>query len=768
MRSSAPDILLTNYKMLDQMLLRAADAKIWAQSAHSLQYLVLDEFHTYDGAQGTDVAMLLRRLGLTLKAHGATGERPLGNITPVATSATLGDRGDPAAMLGFAETVFGESFSPDAVVTESRVTVDEWIGAEPLPGELAALEGRSLRAPSVRRWPRSATIPKRTCLPRPCWGAVYDGDAGKTTAIALVKGHPLTRALLESAADAIELRVLAGVLLPDVEPEQAHRCLEAYAGMLSHVRFTEGRSLPSVEVHLWMRELTRIDREAATLPAFAWSDDGGVPLGAEASEGVEAFAGHVFPALFCRHCGRSGWGVALSPANNSDLDISDADIRRKHFGREGKFRPLLLAMGEGEQALQGDAVAENLRWFHVAQRQILSKAPEGQAAQDGSVLPVLTHVGEDANDDSRDDTCPACRQRDGIRFLGSAVATQLSVALSTLFGSTNLDPSEKKTLVFTDSVQDAAHRAGFVQARSHSLTVRSMLREAVGSQPQSLDALAERVIERAGNDADRRYRILPPDQADDRSSDRSGRAPTLAKVPQKVRTRVRKRLAFDATLEFGLQSRLGRTLELTGTVAVRGRAAPPGVMLDAARAARSTRPAGSCSCSAMTTQRLRAWVRGVLEHMRERGSIEHPWLKKLIEEDGNRSLHLAWAAALRGHAGVPDRPYRAGVPARRPGDEDQENVLDTVAGTQSWYAQWAARCLGVTAAEGGVLARLLLKRLAAADVITVTSNKAGAEVFAIAAELRGRRADRRRRRCWLASTCFGARSVRARCPGRSR
>ncbi len=50
-RDLAPDILLTNYKMLDQLLLRTADADLWRQSAHSLQYLVLDEFHTYDGAQ---------------------------------------------------------------------------------------------------------------------------------------------------------------------------------------------------------------------------------------------------------------------------------------------------------------------------------------------------------------------------------------------------------------------------------------------------------------------------------------------------------------------------------------------------------------------------------------------------------------------------------------------------------------------------------------------------------------------------------------------
>lgn len=55
-RDSAPDILLTNYKMLDQLLLRHDDQGLWQQSATSLRYLVLDEFHTYDGAQGTDVA----------------------------------------------------------------------------------------------------------------------------------------------------------------------------------------------------------------------------------------------------------------------------------------------------------------------------------------------------------------------------------------------------------------------------------------------------------------------------------------------------------------------------------------------------------------------------------------------------------------------------------------------------------------------------------------------------------------------------------------
>lgn len=53
MRADPPDILLTNYKMLDQLLLREEDREIWKRSATSLQYLVLDEFHTYDGNQGT-------------------------------------------------------------------------------------------------------------------------------------------------------------------------------------------------------------------------------------------------------------------------------------------------------------------------------------------------------------------------------------------------------------------------------------------------------------------------------------------------------------------------------------------------------------------------------------------------------------------------------------------------------------------------------------------------------------------------------------------
>ena len=133
MHDAPPDILLTNYKMLDHMLLHPGRADMWRLSAESLQYLVLDEFHTYDGAQGTDVAMLLRRLGLTLKSHWTDStsrvteedrRRPLGKVTPVATSATLGSQAAPTAMVDFAHTVFGEEFDADAVIDETRLSPD--------------------------------------------------------------------------------------------------------------------------------------------------------------------------------------------------------------------------------------------------------------------------------------------------------------------------------------------------------------------------------------------------------------------------------------------------------------------------------------------------------------------------------------------------------------------------------------------------------------------------------------------------------------------
>ena len=83
LREYPPDILLTNYKMLDFLLLRPRDQRLWRYNEpNRLRYLVVDELHTFDGAQGTDLACLVRRLRDRLL--------PGDGLACVGTSATLG------------------------------------------------------------------------------------------------------------------------------------------------------------------------------------------------------------------------------------------------------------------------------------------------------------------------------------------------------------------------------------------------------------------------------------------------------------------------------------------------------------------------------------------------------------------------------------------------------------------------------------------------------------------------------------------------------
>src|SRR5690606_7899412 len=89
-----------------------------------------------------------------------------------------------------------------------------------------------------------------------------------------------------------------------------------------------------------------------------------------------------------------------------------------------------------------------------------------------------------------------------------------SVVVTTLFGDADLDRAEKKALVFTDSVQDAAHRAGFVQSRAHVFALRNAVRRAIGNDVTPLDRIANLLVEDAGDDPDARYRLLPPDLVD--------------------------------------------------------------------------------------------------------------------------------------------------------------------------------------------------------------------------------------------------------------
>lgn len=106
MQQTPPHILLTNYAMLEYLLLRPADNAFFdGSTAKKWKFIILDEAHIYNGAIGIEIAMLLRRL----KDRVVKSEP--GKLQMIATSATLG-RGpkDFPAVVEFASHLFGENF----------------------------------------------------------------------------------------------------------------------------------------------------------------------------------------------------------------------------------------------------------------------------------------------------------------------------------------------------------------------------------------------------------------------------------------------------------------------------------------------------------------------------------------------------------------------------------------------------------------------------------------------------------------------------------
>lgn len=741
-RGSAPDVLLTNYKMLDQLLLRRADRPLWVASAASLRFLVLDEFHTYDGAQGTDVGMLLRRLRLVLDqiAPGRV------HLTPVATSATLGDGADAAAaMLDFARTVFGTDIGGDAVITETRVDLEQFVRPSreltadhagdpagedpslspaqfPAAGSMATAVGPHLE-PGTPLDADALTVDVLDVL----WTA--DGDGRASTVAArrglaprdLLLAHPLVGQILRETSRATELRELAATVLPWVtQPRIAEDFTTALLAVLSHERAREGapsNSFPKLEAHLWLREITRVDRAVTTAPAFRWSD---------ALEEDEDLA---LPAVYCRHCGRSGWG-ATTRAVGDDLDLRPDTIRKDAAERTGRFRALLLDVTTTDEDPEvATEEASRRRYLNLSSATLDRHGPlEGDP--EASVLRVLVHAGLDADKHANDQTCPACGEKDGIRFLGTRLATLLSVSLTSLFGTPGLDLREKKALVFTDSVQDAAHRAGFVEARSYSLTMRSVIHEALTTEPAPIGTIVERMLAKATTD-EQRYRLLHPTITDSDKltaywhQDADRRRGVRARDRERATARVIKRLTFDVGRELGLTGQVGRTLLLTGSALAQVRATDDELDQAAERALGASIRQLDGDDAAVR----RRWVRGILERLRTNGAVAHEWLRPFRREGG--PVYKLWG-------GRPEPELMPAFPTGRTlpqlpsiGRQGAKSELEDATARSGWYADWTARALARDRGTASTFLRPLLDALTELGLVDVVETTSGLRSFAL-------------------------------------
>jgi superfamily II DNA/RNA helicase len=113
MRANPPQVLLTNYMMLELLLTRLQERSIRDAIYENLRYLVFDELHTYRGRQGADVAMLIRRIRAQCKHE----------VTCIGTSATMVSGGtveqQRTQVAAVASTLFGKAFAPSQVVNET-------------------------------------------------------------------------------------------------------------------------------------------------------------------------------------------------------------------------------------------------------------------------------------------------------------------------------------------------------------------------------------------------------------------------------------------------------------------------------------------------------------------------------------------------------------------------------------------------------------------------------------------------------------------------
>lgn len=726
LRDRPPDILLTNYRMLDFLLLRPEDRPLWAANRpDTLRYLVLDELHTYDGAQGSDVACLIRRLRARLRA-------PVGAICPVGTSATVGDAPAPQlapesapeeaavqeadaprsainrlGLPGFASQVFGLEIGPDAIIGEDRLEPSEF-----LPPEFSAFALPADRT-ALAEQPGE---PYADYVDRQC-RAWFGRSLEPLALAAALRGHRFLGLLLA---------VVDGRILPLQElckrmarrdpefaalplPEQA-LVLQSFVALIAHARVADGaqgqaRLIPflTLQVQLWVREMRRLMREVADSPGFFWRDDA-----------PDLARRRGLPPYYCRECGHSGW-LALLRQGDDRLNDQHAAIYSAWFERSRHCCYIYPGVEQGQ--LEGTGWRLCPHCLRVGLRQQCDECG-------GQSFPVVISrelsKAASAKAQPRDmQRCPRCGTDNGLSIVGSQAASLSSVAIGHLY--TSPLNSDKKLLAFTDSVQDAAHRAAFFGARTYRFNLRTAFQTVLEAQADahfSLDNFVDAVLdfwrERWQDRADREQRLaavfIPPDLRDETDYrafiDAADHKSSRAVLPSSLQRTLHRRLSWEIAMEYAFNARLGRSLEKVGS----SRAYVDPRRLGQALEALGVRLAEEIGGLARLDGEKVAWfVGGLLERLRMRGGVAHEFLEGYAADQGS------WYLLSKARQPLLSPFHRRSRLPKLLTDSTRRDVFDNFRSGQesSWFVDWARRTLapGLGAAEIGEVYRLTVELL---------------------------------------------------------
>ena len=726
LRDSPPDILLTNYKMLDFLLLRPEDKRLWQHNgAETLRYLVLDELHTYDGAQGSDVACLIRRLKDRL------GCRP-GSVCGVGTSATIGG-GMTTETVGklteFASKVFEETFDELGVVTEDHLSPRETLGGTvdidqlPRPNQLADLDPRQC-ADSSSWLIRQKQI----------WCGERAGDLDEVRVGDHLRRHDLLRQSLKlmdgtpKSWDQIDTGLLARE--PEwgrFDPEQRRLLFESFLGLVSYARRqvqTQSGDIRlepflTVQIQLWVRELRHLVQEVRDVgeaPRFAWADDGAV--------GNPERGDHWLPIVHCRDCGSSGLG-SFQREGEQVLRTELEEIGRHWLNRSRACRYVTFGHERESNGFREFLCPRCLHWqWGESAGRCDACGPTNAGSDPPETIPV--RIASDLSEERVPRflaRCPDCGSDRALSMLGSRAPSLLSVAISHLYQSDYNE--DKKLLAFTDSVQDASHRAGFFGARTYRFNLRTAFQSVIDSAEDGvpLGDLSERVWVHWSERMPASELVPTLWPADLREHPRYEKF--LMQPDKKDRAledELQQRLSWEAVMEFGLNAHVGRTLETTLCSTVRLdsdalKKAAEIVSLDLTEQSilESTPSEG------FSQEAVEHFLKGLLLRLRLRGGIDHPMLRSYIKESGS------WFLLTKRKNRLMSPFRRESVLPRMLTDRAREPGTDPVFDTflsrptqLTWYRDWAARSLGIDMGDEGVndLYRESVKRLEGAGLLS--------------------------------------------------
>ncbi|MYD41519.1 MAG: DEAD/DEAH box helicase [Acidimicrobiia bacterium] len=461
-----PDILLTNYMMLELIMTRFVETdKAVRTHAEGLRFLVLDELHTYRGRQGADVAMLVRRVR----------ERFNEDLMCIGTSATMTSEGSPdgrdRAIADVAGRLFGSDVRPQEVITEtlSPVTVQNVsTNASDLRRSIEVGVPDQLTHSELGEHPVAAWVEQRLGL---------ENQEGRLVRI--------TRPRTVAEASAL-LAKDSGLSTRQCGEYLSEFLLAAYRS-----RDTSGNSFFAFRIHQFI---------SGAWNAYATLEVPGkryITL-----EGQQYQPGHrerrLFTLSFCRVCGQEYFPVWTKSVNGQPHTFAPRELAERSGEDEdvdfGYFMPDPEGMFD-ENDVEGHFPEEWLEYFrgevrlkpYYARRyrpQGVSVDPAGTVAEEGVAGWFIPGSFRFCLVRDCDAYYPGRRgeisKLSGLSSEGRSSATTV-LALSSLkyLIGADLEEKTKKLLAFTDNRQDASLQAGHFNDFIQVLLLRGALMSAI-------------------------------------------------------------------------------------------------------------------------------------------------------------------------------------------------------------------------------------------------------------------------------------------------